>query len=159
MASDRPARLQIHQHLGFQHRFRIFRRFGMAALVLLLLAAASGLLGSGPLATTGTSAGPVTIDYPRFLHRGFPTLFELRVEEGGGPVEVALDGALVDHFDLDRVTPKPVEAARGDGRLLLQFAAGTTAIRLELTPRRMGPLEGGLGAGADSARLRMFVYP
>lgn len=159
MASDRPARLQIHQHLDFQRRFRVFRLCGMAALVLLLLVAMSGLLGSGPLASASVSAGSMQVEHPRFLHRRNPTWFEVRMDAGDGPVEVVLDGALANGFDLGAVTPTPEQAVRADGRLLLRLAPGTSAVRLQLTPRRMGSAEGHVRAGGDSARLRMFVYP
>ena len=159
MASDRPARLQIHEHLDFQRRFRVFRLCGTAALVLLLLVAMSGLLGSGPLASSRVSAGLMEVDHPRFLHRRNPDWFEVRVDAGHGPVELVLEGALVEEFDLDAVTPTPEQAVRADGRLLLRLAPGTSTVRLQLTPRRMGSAEGHVRAGADSARLRMFVYP
>ncbi len=132
---------------------------GMAALALLLLVAMSGLLGSGPLASASASAGAVEVDYPRFLHRGHPAWFELRVDSSGGPVEVVVEGALVEGFDLDHMTPAPEQAMLGEGRLLLRFPPGTTAVRLELTPREMGPAEGRVGTGGDSARVRTFVYP
>lgn len=159
MASDPPARLQIHQHLDFQHRFRVFRWCGIAAMVLLLLVAVSGLLGSGPLALANASAGSVVVEYPRFLHNGRPAWFELQVDAGEGPVEVVLDGALVERFDLDHMTPTPEQAVLGEGRLLLRLAPGTTAVRLELTPREIGRAEGHVSAGGDSAHLRTFVYP
>lgn len=159
MASDRPARLQIHQDLDFERRFGVFRRCGTGVLVLLVLAAMSGLLGSGPLARTEAYAGALKIDYPRFAHHGYPVWLEVRAPAHEGPLEVVLDGDLVKAFDLDHMAPAPEQAVLGEGQLLLRLAPGTTAVRLELTPREPGATEGHVSAGGDSARVRTFVYP
>lgn len=159
MATDPPAGLQIHQHLEFQRRFRVFRRCGMAALVAVLLAALAGLLGSGPLASTRVAAGTIRVDHPRFLHHGHPAWFEVRLDGREGPVDLVLDGALVGHFDLDHLAPAPEQAVLGEGRLRLRFASGTTMVRLELTPTRIGPAHGQVHSDGERVQLRTFVYP
>lgn len=157
MAGSKQRSLDIHEHLDFQRRFRVFRLAGTTVLVLLLLAALAGLLGPGPLSSTRASAGPVHVEYERFMHREHPA--HLQVQWTGNAGELTLQGGLADDFDITHLTPQPDQAVRTSGELRYRFAPGTTSVLLEVKPIRAGNFGGRIGIGGDSVELRGFVYP
>lgn len=158
MAADRDS-LQIHEHLGFQRRFAVFRHVCVGLLVLLVLAALAGALGSGPLSSAKAGSGALRVEYDRFVHRRNPVHLRVQVAPSGEPLDLTVEGGLVTRFDLDHVAPQPQQAVLTGEVAHYRFAAGTTQVVLELDPRRAGPVAGRIAIGSDGTDLDMFVYP
>lgn len=168
MDTDAQHSLQIHQHLEFQHRFRVVRMVGVGLMVLLLAMALSGLLGdTGPLNRAYTDSGPLQVDHPRFVHRHARVPVQVQVDPppAGAPLVLALQGPLVEKVDIDHVMPQPEQVRRSTGLVEYRFAEGTDTVALRLEPDGIGRLEATLrtvtaktGDG-EAVPLRLFVYP
>jgi len=159
MGTNKQRSLEIHEHLDFQRRFRVFQKIGTAALLAFVVAAFAGLLGSGPLSSTGATAGALKVDYDRFQHRGYRASLKFQAAAGPGPTDLVLHGALLDALDITHVAPQPEQVVFGDEQVLYRFAHGTTTVHLQAEPQRAGPVRGRASSGSDSLELHMFVYP
>jgi hypothetical protein len=104
-------------------RARRFRRVGLLALGIVVLAGLLNLLGvrRGVVSSTGEGYR-LTVEYASVTRPGLASPWEVEVtHEGGfdGPVTLATDAAYFDRFDFNQFFPEPAStASRGDVVLL-----------------------------------------
>lgn len=160
--------LELGQDLPFQRWQWSAQRWGWLALVLVVVAALLGLLGSGPL--SGTSAenadGSLRVEYDRFLRRGSPATLRVRLNPGptpDGTVRLCLDEQYLRHVQILQITPRPEreEAGRERHRFVFRLAeGGPTDVSLHFEAAEAGPLScrADLGAG-PAVEFGHLVYP
>ena len=78
---SRVGDLELGQDLPFQRRTWLVQRVGWGVVLLLLLAAAAGLLGRGPLSekTARSADGALGVRYGRFVRHRAPTTVQLQL--------------------------------------------------------------------------------
>lgn len=159
--------LERERDLVFQHREWRVQRAGWAVMLLLMLLALGGLLGSGPLSSAMAESGPLQLAYARFERRHAPTEVEVSIASGAireEQVAVWLSTDYLDAIEITSIMPEPEEVeVRGD-RTVFRFAATdpdadvSVAIMLEhddpwLTTGRMGLVDD------EELAWWQFVYP
>jgi hypothetical protein len=162
--------LQIAEDMRFQRRTWAVERVAWALMVLLVLAAAAGLLATGPMGTAEVSdeAGLVHVRYERFARLGAPST--LRVEFAAAAtssptVALELGRSLAEAIQVERVQPEPLrERAGGGGGLVLEFGIAEPGrpalVRIFAKREKIGLVEGEVGlAGRPPVRFTQFVYP
>src|SRR5690606_16188640 len=90
----------------------------------ILLAAAAGLFGAGPLAGRQASSadGALRVEYPRFARVQSPFPLRLTVRNAtAGPLRVWISREYLRKLDLRRVTPPPERTLLGGDRVLFEF--------------------------------------
>jgi hypothetical protein len=170
VAIQRVRDLEIDQDLVFERRSQRVERIGAAAMLGVVLAAALGLLGSGPLGHASARAGDLAVDYRRFArYQTDDTLtFRLEATATNAPhVRLWVDRAYLDGARLETVVPSPVRMEAAPDRLVFVFAVAgperPLVVRLRLQPERIGPVHGQVGvegpAAAAAVTFRQFVWP
>jgi hypothetical protein len=141
-----------------------------ALLTLLLLAALSGLFGSGYLshARAGDTGAPLWLEYPRFAHTyaAVDTLvFHVAPQAANnGTVRLWLARDYLERVEVRRIEPEPdaVEAA-GDHYTYVFRASdlrAPTSIIFHVEPDSFGPVRGSAGLeGGAAFDFTQFVYP
>lgn len=163
-----PHELEIPDDPTFQDRQMRFERIGTCALVLVLVAAALGLFGSGLLNGTraATADGALSVEYPHFARRLAP--LRLRVEvrrvRGSDETGVWIATEYLEHVRFEHVTPEPVRSEAGSSGTTFVFAsdARATALVIFLDARALDPgrARGRIGTSAEnSVELGHLVYP
>lgn len=159
----RVGSLEIDQDVRYQELEWRIERIAWMLGALLLLAAAAGLFGSGPLSSTEAAAGPARLAYERFLRYGAPHRLRLSVETGDRDVlRIQLPREYLSHMRIDHVFPEPRRVvSRGDWvRCDIAVAPGSRAeIVFQLEPARRGVVRGSVRVAGERLRLWHFVYP
>jgi hypothetical protein len=156
-----PGVEDLEEHIAFQRRARVVGHFLTAAGILILAAAALGLLGGGLLSDgTARSAAGLAVGYERFARLGAST--ELDVRLGGARSEgtVAITQDFLDAYQVAAVVPDPQEVSAGPRRVVYTFARRAPAeATFTLQPERAG-IHRAIVDGPDGhVSFRQLVYP
>lgn len=166
---SRVGDLELGQDLPFQRRSWLVQRVGWGIVLLLLLAAAAGLLGSGPLSeeTARSADGALGVRYGRFVRHRAPTTLQLQLAPGvadQGQVRLWLDLQYLDGLTIENVFPEPERVEAGPGRAIYVFTLASpdqpATITFNLLHEGSGPTHLQLGLdGGPALDRRQFVYP
>jgi hypothetical protein len=168
MASPKRAKPhEIDEDPEFARREWVVQRVCWVILVLILIAGFIGLLGAGPLSQTEAAAGPLTLEYDRFVRKLSPTVFHLRVDASAAvdqQIGVWLEQDLVDKFDVTQIIPEPVDAEAGTGRVVYYFGVTesdpVSEITFDMQPSEAGRLRSRLGlVDGPEIDVDQFIYP
>jgi hypothetical protein len=166
----RPQRVESHEideDLEFERREWVVQRVAWVICLLILVAGFIGLLGSGPLSQAETSAGPLTLEYDRFVRKISPTVFHLRIDSSAAVdqrIGVWLDQAVVDKFDIAQIIPEPVDAEAGSDRVVYYFGVAESApiseITFDVQPSEAGMTRSRLGlVDGPEIDFDQLIYP
>lgn len=170
MAIVREGGLEIDQDLEFQRKAWVAQRVGWALMGLFVLAAAVGLLGSGPLSHARAAVpGVMTVEYQRFARFETSETLTVRLEPAaitGDVARLSLNRDFLDSSKIDTVLPPPARVESAAGRLIYVFAVADPSAPLVVTwsfePQQVGVLEGVVrleSRAAQQISFRQLVYP
>jgi hypothetical protein len=155
--------------LGVERHRRRLERVVWGVTTLVLVAAATGLFGRGPLARAhaGARGGPAWVEYERFARFHTPAAMAVHLGPdmtSRGQARVTITGNMVERLPVERVVPQPVAvAAEGDGATYtfdVSAAADSATLRFVLEPGRPGSARATVAvAGAPPLTFTQFVYP
>ncbi len=161
--------MEVSEDLGFQ---RVEWRIGRVAWVLgavLIVAAAAGLFGNGPLShrTASTSGRALALDYQRFVRNGGTTSLVVRIAPGQseeGKVEIWISEQYLGNVQVEQVTPKAESRQFHDQGVAFSFEVSDpqsqVEVRFHLRPDDIGPQHGQVGLGdRQPLRFSQFFYP
>jgi hypothetical protein len=166
---DEAGGLQIDDDIRYHRRAWTVQRIGWGLMALVVLAAAAGLLGPGPLsgARADADGGLMRVQYQRFLHYQSPTTLAVELAPAAareGQVRLWLARDYAEAGGVQAVIPPPARVEADSERLTYIFpaapAGGPAAVTFHLQPERVGPLEARLGLPDGQAlSVGQFVYP
>lgn len=161
--------LEIDEDLTFQEREWTVQRIGWVTMMLVIVAALLGLFGTGPLsaATAGDAAGPLSVEYQRFVRHDGRTTLTMRVEStqgDEGEAEVWLAADYVRGVEVQHISPEPQEVRADGDRYVYVFAVADPAepveVSFSLKPRQIGRLSGEAGIpGGSLVTFNQISYP
>jgi hypothetical protein len=161
--------LEIDQDLEFQRRAWMAQRVGWVLMAFVVLAAAVGLLGSGPLSHARAALpGLMTVEYERFARFETSETLTVRLDSAataGEVVRVSLSRDFLDAAKIETVLPPPARVESAAGRLIYVFAVAeprapmTVAFTFE--PQEIGVHAGVVRLESRDASIafRQLVYP
>ena len=164
--------LDVDQDLDFQRRSWVVQRVGWVLMTLFVLAAAIGLLGSGPLSHARAEApGAMSVDYQRFARLETSETLTVRLEPAaivGSSIRLSLDRRFLDSARMASVLPPPTRVESATGRLIYVFAVAEPSapmvVSFHFEPQEIGRHRGivGLESATPATRSIAFhrlVYP
>lgn len=160
-----PSGFQLEEDLRFQRRSWRVERAGTWLLVLVLAAAAAGLLGSGPLSRGVASGGGLHVEFQRFAQYQTPERLVVRVEPAGAAeVRLWVDRAYLERVRVEAMLPPPVRVEGAADRVVFVFAAASGApfrVSFDTHPEALGFLHARLGLAGEprTVAFRQLVYP
>lgn len=164
----RHGRLEVDEDAAFQRRDWRGQRIGWAALALLLLAGALGLLGGvGPFAQSEVgSDSDVTLVYDRVARHGDNAEMAVTVAPSvvhDGQVRLWFDARFLNGLEVESVSPEPTDVAVDGRRVVYTFDVGTSGtadLIFHVRPDDMWSRTGEVGVeGGPSYRFSQFVLP
>ncbi|HXH81412.1 MAG TPA: hypothetical protein VNN07_00620 [Candidatus Tectomicrobia bacterium] len=156
---------------AFQRRSWRVQRVGWAVMVVVVLAALAGLLGSGPISTaTAVVPGTLRVEHQRFSRFKTPETLTVHLDSaatGTDRVLVGIDRRYLDDSRIDAITPPPARVHAAGDQLVYEFAVARPGapiiIAFLLQPERLGLVRGRVVLhapdGARPATFWAFVYP
>jgi hypothetical protein len=153
---------------AFERRSFAVQRVGWCGMVGVIMLAALGLFGRGPLSARSVSdaAGDVRVDFERFLRTGAQHSWRCSIGGAGSGAQVEVNQAYLDEMEDVQITPAPVRQHAGPATVTYEFAARPGAITVEFRARPRGAgtvhcqliVVGGEQASRSLA-FSQFVYP
>jgi hypothetical protein len=121
VTSTRPSPLTIEQ----ERRGRAWRRVGIAAFTLLVLAGVAGLLGVRTT-TTSSSSGPLTVSvtHAQVARPALAVPYRLSIRQDGGfdeQIEVRITTRYLEAFDENGRNPEPAESSTDEDETIWTF--------------------------------------
>ncbi|HWV47055.1 MAG TPA: hypothetical protein VN039_13710 [Nitrospira sp.] len=161
--------LEISQDLDLQRTTWTLQRIGWGGMALIILAALSGVFGSGPLARTEVTDDPHTVRllYDRFGRYEDSLVLQLVLAPETiktNRVTVEVDRAYWTSHAVEHITPEPLVSSIGIDGFLYTFEADARSapavIVFHLRPKYVGALDGRIRVN-DSGPLRFhqFMFP
>ena len=169
MSVQRINDLEVTEDPNFHRRFWTFQRAGWIALVLLVVAALTGLFGSGPLstATAHTDGDELTVDYHRFSR--YQSLSTIQVTLGPGAIEgseaqVWINSSYMNRVRIENIAPEPDSVEIGSERYIFTFMVAEEAdpapISFHVRPEEPGIQAAEVGiVDGPSTSMRLIVFP
>lgn len=160
--------LQVNQDLEFQARQWKVQRAGWAAMALVVLAAAVGVFGNGPVAdaTARSSDGAYEVRYPRLARHRAPSTIRVTIRQGAvqGEARIAVERSYADGMQIEEVYPEPESVEAGADEFVYTFAAaaegGAMTVVFAVLYEDIGRNGGTITLeGHPPVRLSQFVYP
>lgn len=162
--------LDVERDERFQRREWKWQRGGTILLVVVVVAALAGLLGTGPLSWTERDSpdGVVTAAFDRLTHHEADDTMTLAFGPeavSDGTVTVELTGTWPGGVDIQGISPQPVEQRAVPGGLVLVVAVDDVdrVDRVEVTvgfrAQAYGPLRGEVTVAGRSVAFSQFVLP
>jgi hypothetical protein len=153
----------VREDMRFQRRSWIVERGGWALLVLIALAALTGVFGNGPLSWQTAANGALSVEYERFQRITRITRFTFSAGAQNAEFTLHLSRPFQDGFEISNVQPQPTRSAAGPDGIELTFAtAPTNAGRIVIWAhsRRYGVSDISARLGNDApVSFRILVYP
>lgn len=159
--------LDITEDLPFQRISWILERFGWVGMGVIILLAALGLFGDGPLSEAKAVSRNRTlqVQYQRFTRYKSPTTLQIALNtQRGNTVSVWLDARFLENIQIEEMDPPSLRATSDRGRTVYTYDISDTAnplmLRFEYMSGKIGEVNGTVGVtNGDQVQLRQFVYP
>lgn len=161
--------LEINQNLHVQKQIWIVQRIGWVGMALIILAALSGVFGSGPLARTEVTDDQQTFRllYDRFGRYEGELVLQLVLSPETtktNRVTVEIDRAYWISHAVQQIAPEPLISSIGiDGfRYTFEIHAPSTpaVIVFRLRPKYLGALDGHIRVNdGGPLQLNQFIFP
>ena len=165
-----PTIARIDARAGLQGRVWTASRMAWHGMLTVLLLAAGGAFGDGPLAQaeSGAEDGSITVGYERFqrFDAGSPIDIRFAPAPAGREVRFCLDHAFARAWQVTRVEPAALREELEAGGICHAVALGPASpgaplVRIRVHPREVAfQAEGALYVpGGAPARIRALVWP
>jgi hypothetical protein len=163
--SAEGSELEIGEHPHFERRWRIIQTMIFSVLALLVLAAVTGLFGSGPLTNrTSAFAGTAfTLHYPRFARaRATADIVIEPRNASAGQVAVHLDRSLAEAMRIEKTSPSVITSGSdADGTLYIFMLAPGASGRIELQEKPGKPrlVRGRISVNGQAQSVTQIIWP
>ncbi len=160
--------IELSDQIALQRRTWAAQRIGWGAMALILLLAAIGVFGGGPLssATARLADGAAVIEYDRFIRRSAPS--EIRITAApataaSGTLEIEVGRGFPRAFSIEKILPEPIRstATQEGTRFSFETVPGSPAeVTLSVKATGLGFERPAVRVGdAGRLELALFVYP
>jgi hypothetical protein len=168
-AEDRARDNSFGEDWGFQVREWRLERIGWAVMVVIIVAALSGVFGGGGLVactTVADAAGLTEVRYARFARYASPTTLHINLTASASrrPIRVRVSDRYLSEMNVRAITPAPTSTAIADQQHVFVFersaAPASATIRFELEPTAIGRHLGWIAVDeAAPLSFTQFIYP
>ena len=159
--------IEVDQDLDHARSLWRVQRFGWVVMLLIVIGAALGLFGHGPLADGQARAEGLTLNYDRFARHGATSSLEAEIEPQalrGDTLTLWMTRKYLEGAELESVIPEPARVATRGDLVVFTFMTAErsrpTRITFKLRPDEYWSEHARAGIdGGESVSFRQFIYP
>jgi hypothetical protein len=166
MSLKRVGDLEIEEDMAFHRRLWFFERLGWGVILVVVIAALSGLFGSGISSSGSAATRGLEVDYDRFARYGADTTVRARftLPDGQRQARIGVSTAFLERMRVEKVTPQPDSVEVGADQLFYVFAIAQggppSSVTFHLKPQRVGRASAQVTLGGEaSVSFDQLVYP
>jgi hypothetical protein len=162
---DSRTSLELEEDRDFERHERFIRRTGTWLLCAVLMAAAAGLFGSGPLSNAEAHSrdGVLAARFERFTRNRATTTLYLMLQSDSRAVQLGLNATFAERIKIEQITPQPTDISTSGARHIYEFTAtepdSVMRVVLKYQPETLGWLSAVITSAKSQLRFRQFVYP
>jgi hypothetical protein len=153
--------LEIDEHLLMQERGWKMQAIGMYLILAIVLTAALGLYGDGPISKR-TIENIATVEYQRFYRFQSRMALKVQMDNTNNPkgLAVMFPTKYLRHFQVDSVLPEPEKTIINGDQIQYQFnGKGNIMITFYLIPQRIGTIDGSMEVNNNRFVVNHFIFP
>lgn len=127
---------------------------------LLVLMAAAGLFGHGPISKQTSGSKGAGIEYEYFLTASSETEMILRVDDTKDTMQIAFPQEYLERMEIVRFTPMPQSSVQRDGNIVYTFPGqDASVIYVRAKAKKAGALNSYAWVNNNKVPLSHFIYP
>ncbi len=152
--------LELNEEIKLHEKGWVIQRVGWVILLLVVLAGAVGVFGSGFLSKRSPVAGGIKVEYERFFR--YETEMKILVQSSAEPITtISFPQSYLKDFRLIRFVPEPHYNQSTPADVLYYFQGGQNQIvSVYLIPKDYGPVKGDMRVNNNHIiHLDHFIYP
>lgn len=154
---------ELPEQSSFQSRDWIVQRASAIFFGLLLLAAAAGIFGGGPLSDATATGGDARVHYQRFQHRECQTTLDLIAPSASsGDAVIEITGDLLTNAEVQSISPAPAaqQPIPGGVSLIFRTIPGSPVhVIIRMIPKDAGMRHASIRLNGVPLAVAVFVYP
>jgi hypothetical protein len=155
---DNP--LQLNEDIGLHIKGWKIQRIAWIVIIILLVLAALGLFGTGPLSHRTVSKNGDTLKYEHFGRFQSQTELEFTVNKENGVTQVVFPQAYIDNFQIERITPLPEKTEMLHRSIVYTFdITDRGKIIFYMIPQTNGTIKGTVAVNNIVFDLLQYIYP
>lgn len=136
------------------------QRIGWVIILLLLVAAALGIFGTGMLSQTQVDQTGHTIIFEKFARYEAPMQLTVHAKSKNNNIEIRLPEIYFESIELDKIVPEPHETDLAQGNVVFTFQSkDRSAIKFYLTPEKTGQVKVHIQVNESDFIITHFIYP
>jgi hypothetical protein len=152
--------LQLKDEIDLHRKGWIAQRIGWAVLLLLVIAAAAGVFGTGWLSSRHISREGTQVTFERLARFEAPMKLIIHAQKTDGNVEIRFPLAYLEEIEVDRIVPEPAEQQTGKGYMTFTFKADpSSAVIFYLVPESAGSIRTEMAVNNTVFHIAHFIYP
>ena len=140
------------------------QRVGWVCMLLVVLAAMTGVFGSGPFSEAEVAGEGVRLKYSRFTRVTTPVALDITLDHPTENATLSISREYLHCFEVSGILPQPVSSRTTRDQHVFTFAiipGEPLHVTVQLTPNEgaFGFLTGRIGTPAGAAGFWQFVWP
>jgi hypothetical protein len=152
--------LQLKDEIDLHLTGWIVQRIGQGLLLLLVIAAAAGVFGTGWLSSRRISQDGSTVTFERLARFEAPMKLIIHAQKAGGSIDVRFPQTYISGIEVDKIVPEPEAQEAGNGFVTYRFKTGqSSAIIFYLIPESAGNIRTEMTVNNSVFHIAHFIYP
>jgi hypothetical protein len=152
--------LQLDEKLSMHEAGWVAQAIGLTFIFFIVLSAAAGLYGEGPLSKRIEKSPNATLEYQRFNRYQHETELKVNIQQTNGVVTVAIPNDYLEQVEIKSIQPEPKSNKIEGGYVKYSFeGSGTSNITFFIKPQNYGAISGGVDVNDQRFLFNQFIFP
>lgn len=136
------------------------QRIGWVVILLLLVASALGVFGTGILSKKNITKNGHNIIFEKFVRYEAPMQLTVDAKSKNNKIEIRIPQTYFKSIELDKIVPEPHRRDLADGMAIFTFESkDPTAIKFYLIPEKTGLVKAVFKVNESDFSITHLIYP
>ncbi len=152
--------LDLKEEIDLQEKGWKVQRIGWVIIALIVIAAALGFFGLGPVSKQKQQFGNNSIEFERYMRYEAEVEIKLNVTPNNGLAVLTVPQQYLESFEISKVMPQPEKQEIVNDNYQFTFLTQSPSIvRVFLIPKKIGSVEGQITVNNQAITISQYIYP